>query len=344
MPQGDGTPLRLRPPVTLRDVADRAGYSITTASRVLAGRGEVQDATREAIYRAASELGYSPTAPRRRGRSRTSRYQLLDLVLGHFDDAWSDEVVVGVRNAAAAAGLDLVLTSERAHPDDDWPQRVRSRGTAGVVLGLLRPTAAQLRVLTSVGTPVVLLDPRSDPPRDIASVRATDWQGGFDAGQYLLGQGIRRFLIVSGVPHYRFGRARVDGFRAALSCPESSHGAVHIDEIDASWSSAGAYWAARNALHPGATRSGRVGVFACNDGMARGVYAAASQLGLSIPADLAVVGFDDLPFARRMRPPLTTVRQPIREMAETAVRLIVTDNIDRGSIELKTALVVRESA
>lgn len=326
---------------TLAAVADAAGVSVATASRALAGRGDLAAATRRRVHAAARDVGYV-REPSAGGRPPGSA-RLMDLVLGAYGDDYSDEVTAGARSAAADAGYDLVLTEERDLPDDDWPLRIRRRGSAGVVLGLISPTASQLGVLADASIPVVLMDPRSDDPRGLTSVRTTDHEGGRSAALHLTGRGATRFAVLLGRPRYRYGRTRYAGFREALG--EARPG-VGITLIQSGWSTA----AARDSMIPalrGLRPGERLGVFACTDELAAGVYAAAAATARRIPEDVLVVGFDDLRAARWLSPALTTVRQPIREMAGAAVSALAdaarADELPREPIVLPTRLIVRDS-
>jgi LacI family transcriptional regulator len=299
--------------ITLADVAAVAAVSVGTVSRALSGRGDLAPATRRRVLTAARALGYShdPTA----GGRPVGSARLVDLVLGWYHNAYSDEVTAGARSAAAAAGYDLVLTEERDAPDDDWPMRVRRRGSAGVVLGLISPTASQLGALTQADIPVVLMDPQAETSRGLTSVRTTDREGGAAAALHLAERGATRFAIMLGSPPYRYGRARNAGFREGL---RAARPGADLVALQANWGAAAAREAAVPLLR-GLRAGERLGVFACSDEMASGVYAAAAATGRRIPDDVLVVGFDDLRSARWLTPPLTTVRQPIREMAAAAV-------------------------
>lgn len=327
---------------TLAQVADVATVSVSTASRVLAGRGEYSPRTRARVWEAARQLGYTRHGETR-GRPRAGTSLLFDLVLTHFHDPWADEVTAGARVAAAAAGYDLVLTAERDTPDDDWPARIRARGSAGTVLGLIPPTSRQLSGLVDAGIPVVLLDPRADESLPLVSVRTTDRAGGRAAAEHLVSRGAQRFMVVSGTPSYRFGRARAEGF---INTVRELVPTARIDRVAADWSAPGARAATIETMRD-ARADGPLGVFACSDEMAAGVYAAAADLALSIPHDVLVVGFDDVRGARWLTPGLTTIRQPIREMAAEAVRVLEImasgGELAERRIELPTTLVVRGS-
>jgi len=323
----------------MADVAAAAGVSEATVSRALSGRGDLPAETRVRVQQVANHLGYVRGASQR-GRPVTTDPRLIELVLGTFDDGWANEVTAGAREGAARLGYDLVLTAERDDPEDDWPMRVAVRRSAGVVLGLIRPTPSQLNRLRGLNIPLVLLDPASDPHGELESIGTTDWQGGYDVGVHLAGLGLRRFVLVVGEPRLRFGRAREEGFRDAIQklVPGASLSVARGDWQDGDLT---------RQLAPLLKGAMPVGVFAGNDAMAVGVYRAAQHLGLVIPDDLSVAGFDDVTRAAALRPPLTTVRQPIREMAIRAVEMIQQrrDGIPPAMerVEIPSRLIVRAS-
>lgn len=328
---------------TLALVAQAAGVSASTASRALRGLGEMSPATRARVLRAADRLGY-PAAGRRRGRPRRAGSLTIDLVLGSFHNPYTEEVTAGARTAATALGYDLVLTAERDDPDDDWPVRVRARASAGVILGVIVPTSAQLAVMRAAGIPLVLLDPPAEGPLQLPSVRTTDRAGGAAAARHLVERGARRFIVIGGAPSYRYGRARVDGFTTALA---DARAGAPLVRADARWGAADARRACARALAELGPGDGPIGLFACSDEMAAGAYRAIAAAGLSVPGDVLVVGFDDVRGSRWLHPPLTTVRQPIREMAAAAVHALVATVAgtppDGTPVELPTELIARGS-
>ncbi len=328
--------------VTLARVAEEAGVSISTASRALRGRGDMAPDTRTRVLRVAQTLGYTG-AGESRGRPRRGTSLVFDLVLAHFHDPYTDEVTAGARTAAARLRYDLVLTTERDDPDDDWPQRIRTRGTAGVILGLIVPTAAQMAAMRRAGIPIVLLEPPSEPPMKLPSVRTTDRAGGKAAAEHLIDRGVRRFIVIGGAPSYRYGRGRVEGFLETLT--RLVPGAP-CARMDADWSAMDAWRSCAKAL-AGLPGEGPIGLFACSDEMAAGAYRAIAEAGLSIPRDVLVIGFDDVRGARWLHPSLTTIRQPIREMAAAAVHTLVRavrgEDLGDEVIELPTELIARGS-
>lgn len=326
--------------VTLRTIAEAAGVSVSSVSRVLSGRGDLRRETRERVLEAARALEYDASGPHR-GRPTVLDPRLIELVLGSFDDAWTDAVTTGAREAAFRLGFDLVLTLERDDPADDWPTRVATRRPSGVIIGIIRPTQRQLDQLRGLRIPIVLLEPRSDPQGELASVGTTDWQGGYDAGIHLIESGAAGFVVVTGTPPYRFGRAREEGFHQAIADhrPESP-----VHHVNGRWTDA---VVTEEMLKTLASAPTPTAVFACNDEMAFAVYRAARHLGRRIPEDIRVVGFNDEPRAATADPPLTSVQQPLREMAARAVELVRdlrhrdADHFER--VELPAALVARGS-
>ncbi len=325
---------------TLADVAAAAGVSASTASRALTYRGDLSDSTRARVLAAAAALG-DDRATTARGRSAAPRAHLVELVLGSFGSPWSDRVVAGAGREAFALGYDLVLTPERDDPEADWPTRVAERRSSGVVLALITPTRRQLQVFAGFGVPTVLLDPRSDPADDMVSVGATNERGGGEAAVHLAACGYERFAIATSRLRYRFGRARERGFRDELE--RLRPGAV-IDTIDADWDGSVPPPVLAGVL--GRARDERLGIFAVNDAIARSLCMAAAAAGLRVPESVGVVGFDD-DEEPRGGIPLTTIRQPLEEMAAAAVRLILAPRrgpaAPHGAIELPTQLVVRGS-
>ncbi|WP_307844519.1 LacI family DNA-binding transcriptional regulator [Actinospica acidithermotolerans] len=327
-----------REPATLTDIARAAGVSAPTVSKVLNGRADVAAATRERVEALLLEYGY-----RRRGLHAAP---LLDLVFHELESAWAMEVIRGAEQVAHAEGLSLVLSQSagRITPGQSWLDGVLARRSAGVLLVLSKLGPAQRAQLAARDIPFAVIDPVGDLDPDVPAVGATNWQGGLAATRHLIELGHRRIGVIAGPEHMLCSRARVDGYRAALETaglrfdPALVRSGPFHDEAG---SECGRQLL-RLADRPTA-------VFAGNDLQALGVYRAARELGLRIPEDLSVVGFDDLPAARWVGPALTTVRQPLTEMAATAARIVLglaagRDRVSAATrVELATELIVRSS-
>jgi len=324
---------------TLAEIAREAGVSAPTVSKVLNGRADVAPSTRTRVEEVLRTHGY------RRRRAEASRSPLIDLVFHELESAWAMEVIRGVENVAQSAGLSVVLSESagRLTPGRSWADQVAARRPHGVVLVLSELDAGQQALLTSRSIPFVVVDPAGDPGPDVPSIGATNWQGGLAATRHLIELGHTRIGAISGPTRMMCSRARIDGYRAAMETA-----GLPVDPslvLDGDFHHEAGYRLGLELLR----RPDRpTAIFAGNDLQALGLYEAARELGLRIPEDLSVVGFDDLPVARWVGPPLTTVRQPLTEMAEAAARLVLelgSAQEERAAtrLELATSLVVRSS-
>lgn len=337
------SPGRRRP--TLSAVAGIAGTSVPTVSKVLRGGTDVSPGMRLKVMDAVRTVGYT-----RQGRSEGGRFRdeadrpsTIELVVNHVGGTWMSQVLTGVEYEAATAGLDVVITLAREN--HDWTSRLLRRRSAGAVVVLVDPSSSQFSALSAAGIPVVLIDPMSRPPADAVSIGVANWDGGRIAGEHLFSLGHTRIGIVAGYRGHLYSRARVDGFRAVTEA--AAPGEAVISVAYGNWDREGAKAAAHSLFDrdPAITA-----VFACSDVMALGVYDALEARDLQVPADVSVVGFDDVPEAQWATPPLTTIRQPSTELGAMAVkRLLEIAGADRdgpkpGSrLELSTDLVVRAS-
>ncbi|MBM9509699.1 LacI family DNA-binding transcriptional regulator [Actinacidiphila acididurans] len=324
---------------TLAEIARAAGVSAPTVSKVLNGRGDVAPATRSKVEELLRRHGYQ----RRRGSVQPA--PLIDLVFHELESSWAMEVIRGVENVARDEGLSVVLSESagRLSPGQTWVDGVLARRPTGVILVLSGLEAAQRAQLTSRDIPFVVLDPAGDPGEDVPAIGATNWQGGVAATRHLLELGHRRIGVIGGPSGIMCSRARIDGYRAAL---ETAGIAFDPDLVRLGTFHHEAGYAEGLALLRMPDRP--TAIFTGNDIQALGLYEAARELGLRIPHHVSVVGFDDLPVARWISPPLTTVRQPLTEMAEAAARLVV--DLSRGRqpstlrVDLATRLVERASS
>ncbi|SDT29362.1 LacI family DNA-binding transcriptional regulator [Microlunatus soli] len=329
---------------TLADIAARAGTTIPTVSKVLNGRSDVSEGTRRRIMDLVAETGYrrrGSTAARPASARPAGDRRLIDLVISGVAGGWANQVLIGVESAAAAAGLELVVTVAGGQSDgnrEDWVTRLLARSSAGAVLALVDASTQQLAMLTAAGIPVVLLDPVDRPPEGIASVGATNWPAGRDVAEHLLGLGHRRFGVLAWSKDLLYSRARVDGFCSAvgeLAGEESEISTLYVD---------GRLNAVQAAARLLDSADRPTAVFAGADTLALGVLQVAADRGIAIPDDLSVVGFDDVPEAKWAG--LSTVRQPIAEMGAAALRLLLRQrDADRRlpREELATTLVLRAS-
>ncbi|PSL55801.1 LacI family transcriptional regulator [Saccharothrix carnea] len=322
---------------TIARIAELAGVSTATVSKVVNGHSEVAPDTRALVERVIREHGY-------RRQKKPNRATLVELVLHELEGAYAMEVIKGVERVAGEHGLAVVLTElhGRHTPGRTWIEGVLARKPAGVITVFSAPTPSQQAQLASRGIPFVLVDPTSDPGHEFPTVGTSNWSGGLSATRHLLDLGHRRIAAITGPSHALSSRARLDGYRAALDAAEVpvDPELVHVGDFNVVDGLARGRDLLRLDDRPTA-------VFAFNDAQAIGVYQAAHEAGLRIPQDLSVVGFDDLPPARWAIPALTTVRQPLSDMAAAAADMIV--GLTQGTppaqprVMLATELVVRAS-
>ena len=331
------------PRPTMRAIAARAGTSIPTVSKVLNGGTDVSEATRRRVIEAAHELGYRRPRRARAVPGGHHAPDLVDVVVGHVGSSWISRVLEGAEEESAAAGTDLVLSVAR--PDGRWLRRITGRPSIGAILVVTEATPAELHSLTSSGIAVVAIDPGSRPPADVGSVGSTNWDGGRIAAEHLLAQSHSSFGIIGGRRSHPFSNARIDGFLTAVRGAGASVPTERLAFCD--WDRETARVAAVEML---SVADRPTAVFACSDVMALGVYDAAAALGLHVPDDLSVVGFDDVEESAWATPPLTTVQQPISEMGAAAFRMLH-EAARKGRppsevsqrVELETRLVERRS-
>ena len=328
---------RRRP--TLAAIAAEAGVSLPTVSKVVNGRPDVAPDTRARVERLLGELRYQ-----RPGGRRGRPAGLIDVIFNGLDSPWAVEILRGVEDWCAGHSMGAAVSAVRhgnARPAS-WTSALASHDTDGVILVTSELTMPELRQVREESIPLVVVDPANMPDPDVPSVGATNWAGGLAATDHLLSLGHRRIAAITGPADYLCSRARVDGYRFALE-----RAGARFDET-----------LVRNGdfQHEGGFQCGGelldlakppTAIFAGSDQQALGVYEAARQRGLRIPEDLSVVGFDDLPAARWVSPPLTTVRQPLADMGRLAAEMLgnLIDGVALHSqrVELSTELIVRES-
>lgn len=261
---------------------------------------------------------------------------LVELVFPALDSAWAMEVMCGV----VASGVDVVMTSA-AGRGTSWAVDLVKARRAGVLLVTCPISAAERTVLARAGVPLVHIDP-VDAAADLLSVAATNRAGGDSATGHLLSLGHRRIGFVGGPRDVLCSRARLDGYRSALDRAGIAFDPALVRHADFT-SEGGCREAHRLLRRPNRPTA----IFAANDEQALGVIEAARSAGLSVPDDLSVIGFDDLPTAWRSSPALSTVRQPLAEMGRQAgwmlADLIAGHPPATDRVELATELVVRSS-
>jgi len=321
--------------VTMAVIAAAADVSVPTVSKVLNGRGDVAAETRVRVESVLGELGYA-----RSSRRKPQPARLIDLVCTEFSP-WAAEIIRGASAVALAANCRIAVTAVTDDADvDHWLRSLTASRTDGVILVLTELSPAHRNRLASLQVPVVIVDPVGQPDTEVLTVGAANWAGGLAATEHLLELGHRRIGTITGSPAVLCSQARLDGYRAALERVGLGLDPDLVRTGDFHYQSALTAASAMLELPDPPTA-----IFAASDVQAMGVYEAARQHGLLLPQDLSVVGFDDVPMAQWMSPPLTTVRQPLAEMATLATQTLLEGDTTglQNRVELATALVVRSS-
>ena len=327
--------------VTIREIADLAGVSIATVSRVVNGRGDVAPETREHVARVIQERGYT-TNRTARGLS-AGRTDLVAVLVPLVFPAYFSAILSGAAEALAEHDLQIVLSPTGGEHDREVSALDRVHGqTDGALIILPGESSAELAPLLDSGYRFVVLDPLMPLDERIPSVSAAHTSGADQAMRHLLDLGHRRIAQITGPRGWVATEDRRRGYHAALAAagilPDPVLEAESIPEIE-----------------PGRAAAERLldlpepptAIFAFNDNIAIGVLQAARARGLSVPEDLSIVGFDDIEHATIVTPTLTTVRQPLAEMGRMAVsilvRLLERQRFETLRVELATRLVVRDS-
>jgi LacI family transcriptional regulator len=327
---------------TIRDIADLAGVSIATVSRVLNDRPDVSPETRETVLQVVREHGFS-TNRGARGLS-SGRTGMIGLTLPLVADAYFGPILSGAAEALYERDLRIVLAATLHEHDREVSlvERLMRGTTDGAILMLPEESEAELLSLQQQGFPFVVVDPREPPPEGIPCVAAMHAAGAKQATEHLLGLGHRRIGAIAGSPGWYATEERLAGFRAALAGAGTLLDpdlVVHSD-WRLPWGTAAAHRLLDLPDPPTA-------IFGFNDNVAIGALHAAHERGLRVPDELSVVGFDDTHQAVIVTPRLTSVAQPLAELGRMGVSLLVRllegQRLDALRIELATRLVVRDS-
>lgn len=334
-------PTRSTDRITIEDIAREANVSYATVSRVVNNKGYVSEETRRRVNEVVARTGY--IANRQARGLAGGRSNVVGLVVPDLDTSYIGEIIRGIDSELAAATYDLMLytTRHRKHRENAFVATLTAGLSDGLLLVLPSDPGTNLASFRQRNFPCVLIDHRgSDESGPV--VGATNFQGGYDATRYLLDLGHRRIGIITGTLTMGCAVDRLRGYESALAdcgVPVDSD-LVRIGDFHQPL----AYSRTRELLD---LPNPPTAIFASNDVSAFGAMEAIRDSGRRIATDISVVGFDDIPAAAMVNPPLTTVRQPLFEMGASATRMLL-DLIGNPTHEgerlnLPTALVIRES-
>jgi LacI family transcriptional regulator len=323
--------------VTISDVARTAGVSVATVSKVLNGRYGVAQATSSRVLEVIDDLGYESSLVARSLRSH--RTHVIGILVAEFEP-FSAEILKGAASALADTGYELLAyTGGLQGRGAGWERRYLSRLSGTLIDGavLVTPTVVD----ADAGVPVVAIDPHTGPT-GLPTVDSDNLVGAVLGTEHLLGLGHRSIGFVGGRADLESSRLREQGFRQAMAAA-----GLLVDEALVR---AGDY-RKESTLEPARELLSRTdrptAIFAANDLSAIATIEVARDLGLSVPGDLSVIGFDDIPESAQIDPPLTTVHQPIQQMGAAAIEMLTAlldgSPVDEPHVRLPTSLVQRRT-
>ena len=332
-----------RPKVS--DIAQAAGVSPATVSKVINGRNGVSDETRDRVELLLEEAGFRKKFP------TTKTMRSIELVVNEMTNNGSVEMVKEAtsyakrfwhRHHCKLRRTGFRRTRDKKRGQQLPPQRHRTQ-PLGVIRSLIKYSSAEESLLQTRNIPYVIVDPVGQVSADALGVGIDNWTGGMLATQYLISLGHRRIAVITGPTNSQSSQARLSGYMAALQ-KNGISADPHLIKVG-DYVSDKAYKAACDLLEM-REQDRPTAIFAFNDLGAINVYRAARQHGISLPEQLSIIGFDDVYPAASMCPSLTTIRQPFDLIARQCIDLILEareGKVEQNYFILPTQLVERES-
>lgn len=335
-------PSRKKSGVTISDVARASGVSLATVSRVLSGYEFVSESTRNRVMEVVMRLGFVANIQAR--SLAGGRSQIVALIVPNLDNSYVGTIMQGIDRELVRANYDLMLYASHWHRDNEsFYVNVLARGLPeGLILIAPLVPATYLGALRERNIPYVLID-QGDTTETSCVVDATNWQGAYEATRYLCQLGHTRIGFITGALNIQSAVDRLAGYKAALIDSDIPIRDELIVEGD--YQHQTGYQNAKSLLL--SVVPPPTAIFASNDLSAFGAMEAARECGLHIPDDISIIGFDDIPQAVVAYPKLTTVRQPLEQMGQVAVKMLLEQIEDRSRspqrITLETQLIIRDS-
>jgi len=339
---------RRRGATTIEDVARAAGVSAMTVSRVINHGNNVRESTRAAVLEAIEQLNYSPNTAARSLAAGAAAH--IGLLYANPSAAYLAQFLIGALHAARSAGVHLVIESCESEDADEQAEVTRRFATSDVEGVILPPPLSEsqpiMAELDAMGIPVVTVA-MGAPQDDSLNVRIDDHAAALEMTRYLLELGHRNIGFIKGHPNHIASHDRHRGF-----CDALTEAGIDCDKAPCEQG----YFSYRSGLTAGERMLARpdapTAIFASNDDMAAATISVAHRMGLIVPDDISIVGFDDTALATSVWPELTTVKQPISAMAEAALELLIADmrshppGARRKFTErvLSHAMIIRESS
>ena len=344
----------MSPEVTIQDVARLAGVSPSTVSNLLNGRNErMRPETLERVQRAIAQLGYSPNRAAR--HLKTGRVQMIGIIVPSVANPFYGAFASHVERAALKAGYQILLGNSERDPEREqrYAEELWSYGIRGLIFGSSLLALTHLAAFVEHGLSIVAFDRQAQPVDDlpIDSVTVDNVLAGRLATEHLLNLGHRRIGFVTGPVRTVNRQGRLEGYRKTLAefgvAPDPD--LIWEKALDKGFGDTEGVELGRSGAQELLSKPNRpTALIAINDMYAFGAYAGARDLGLRVPNDISIVGIDDGVLAQVVDPPLTTVRQPLCEMTQAAVDIVISriegkDDRPPHHLVMKPELIVRQS-
>ncbi|MBA3927558.1 LacI family DNA-binding transcriptional regulator [Listeria rustica] len=327
---------------TIRDIAEKTGVSITTISQILNGKGSrFSEATRNKVFQTAKDLAYKPNFFAK--NMVTNRTNTIGMIVPEVTDPFFSQMVKGAEDYLNAHDYMILLcnSSQDSTREDLYVEELLHRAVDGLIIASPNILASNVFTqLEALHKPYILLD-RKRHHREEGNIFIDDYEGGYMATEHLLSLGHTKIGIITSDDSFYSVEERLQGYQASLKEHEISGSPDWIMAGDQTM--AGGYVASKKLL----ASTDITALFVTNDQMAAGTYRAALELGISIPDDLSIIGFDDIELAEYMAPTLTTIRQPIYNIGKTAAKYLLkaiqnpTEKMPNKKMPLD--LIIRES-
>ncbi len=328
---------------SLHEIAENAQVAVSTVSRYLNGQLLLKPDTESRVLQAMEELGYARST--RSVKSKSTRAGVIGLVVPQIGNTYFGRIAESVVAAAEGQGLSVIITSTLNHSRKqlEYVELLAEKDVAGILYAGNYTSNRALSSVIESGLPVVVIDEALEAAPPVDTVLVDDYAGAYQAVAHLASLGHERIALVTGPHGLHSVQERKRGYVDALT----KAGIDPISQVQMT----GAFsedFGVGALSHILASPNSPTAVFAASDTIALGIMMGARSLGVTIPDDLSVVGFDDAPGASYITPRLTTVRTPVEKMASTAVAMLV-DRIDNPGRAVQTAvtavaLVVGESS
>lgn len=338
----ESSTLKKRRGVTVMDVARASGVSCATVSRVLSGYEFVRESTRTRVMEAVEHLGYIANLQAR--SLAGGRSLIIGLVVPNLDNGYVGTIALGIDQVLERTNYDLILYTSHRHPGKEslYVRAIANGLTDGLLLIAPQVPATYLDALREQNFPYVLID-QADTTENSSVVESSNWQGAYEATRYLIQLGHTRIAFITGTLAIRSAVDRLRGYKAALT--DSDIPVRNELVIEGDYQQQTGYETTKSLLQ--SVDPLPTAIFASNDLTAFGAMDAARECGLCIPDDISIIGFDDIPQAALVYPKLTTVRQPLEQMGQVAVKMLLERIEDRSrppqQVSLETQLVIRDS-